>query len=119
MSKKSRANRRNRKVKRRGGNPKGALQSLNKTLSPLATTTRIIITDNISVSSVSGIFEIGFNIGGVVGTQYNLNRLHILADFTENSNYEFARLEYINFGFVRSCDETAMFNNVHGKFIYL
>ena len=107
------------KLKRKGAVPRGALMSLNKTLTPLATTTKIIITDNISVSSVSGIFEIGFNIGGVVGTQYDLNRVHLLPDFTENSNYEFARLEYINFGFVRSCDETAMFNNVHGKFIYL
>ncbi len=90
-----------------------------KTLNPMTTTVRQVCTDNVSISSVSGTPDIVFSTSAGLQPFYNLTRLGSLADFGETNNYEFVKLHSVVMEFTRSCDEAAMFNNVHGKFIYL
>ena len=75
---------------------------LGKQLNPLSTSVRLVCSDNISIASVSGIPDIGFKVGAGSQTYYDLKRLATLADFTENSNYEFARLVGVKLELIRS-----------------
>lgn len=52
-------------------------------------------------------------------TYYNLSRLSSLADYTENSEYEFVRLHKVSIELVRASDETATFNQLHGSSVFL
>ncbi len=75
---------------------------IRKTLSPMTTTVRQICTDNIDVTSVSGVPDIVFRTSAGNQPFYNLKMLGGLADYGETSNYEFCKVHSIIFEFTRS-----------------
>ncbi len=75
---------------------------ISRVLKPLSTKVQQYCTDNISVTSVSGVPDIVLSVAGINQPFYNFSRLASLADYGETSNYEFCKLHYIRFEFVRS-----------------
>ncbi len=73
-----------------------------RVLNPMKTTVRQICTDNIEVTSVSGVPDIVFKTSSGNHPFYNLNALSALADYGETSNYEFVKLHSVQFEFNRS-----------------
>ena len=75
---------------------------IRKTLSPMSTTVKQICTDNIDITSVSGVPDIAFKTSAGNQPYYNMRSLGGLADFGETSNYEFVKVHSITFEFTRS-----------------
>ncbi len=91
---------------------------LYKVINPLKTMSKVVCSDNLSISSFVGTALIA--ITNTVSNQwYDLSTLSTLADFVDNSVFEFCRISRVVFTLVRSADETTMYNNTHGCSIYL
>lgn len=106
---------------KRGKKSKGQIKIAPKVFvfRPMSTSVTLLCTDNVLVTSVSGVPDIAIKAGGVNQSYYNLSRLAALADYTENNEYEFFRIKRVSFVLTRSADETAVFNQLHGCSIFL
>ncbi len=108
-----------RQIKNKQGNSRSITNITRTILRPLSTSALIVCTEMIAVSSVSGTADISFSRASVYSPSYDLNNLFTLTDFSETAEYEFCRLLNVTMEFVRSADETSMFNNVKGGSVLL
>jgi len=91
---------------------------LYKTINPLKTKSKVVCSDNLSISTFVGTPLISLT-GSVSAQYYNIAQLALLQDFIDNSIFEFAKIERVVFTLTRSADETTMYNGTHGCSINL
>jgi hypothetical protein len=114
----SRKPRRKNRARRRGVTRVAVVANpgLQKIVNYHSSSVKVLIIDNIGISSNTGSPNITFS-GGV--NYYDWKTLFTLTDFTDNANYRFAKIHSVTLNLERSVDEITMATMMTGNFIYI